>query len=91
MADKNENYRNERGDTRIENANDLRNELENATERPDLSSKQGHDPANDQEGAVKQRHENRENPLADQVPGHLGYNKHDHLINANPKTDEEDL
>ena len=67
MADKRDNI-NDRGNHRIEPTNDIKNQLLDVAPEPTLKSDGGP--------------ESRES-LSDQVPGHLGYNKRDNLINAN--------
>lgn len=73
---------------RDEKTNDIKKQiLDAAPETQDEKAYRRTDTDHDAEDTAgasgQQTHENRENPLADQVPGHLGYNKRDNLINAN--------
>lgn len=76
MTDKRDNI-NDRGNTRIEPTNEIKNQLLDVAPEPLAKADGGP--------------ESRAN-LSDQVPGHNGYNKHDNLITANVSLiDDEEI
>lgn len=79
---------------RDEKTNDIKKQLldyapETQDEKAYRRTESDHEAEDTAGASAQQTHENRENPMADHVPGHLGYNKHDNLINANVTSESD--